>query len=195
MFNSITFIGPFTISQVVNPNAYRLELPESFGIHPTVNISRLKRFVDGSLQFPSREVEEWRPTGEKVRDENGELEFEVERILAQRGGGKRRQFLVKWQGYPLWEATWEREANLENAKQKLAEFHQRVESSDTTGMHLEPEQLSAMLAEPDLSATFKGVESVTVQKKEKHGVEELKQWLAGKGISLLEAMQSLLDEL
>ena len=176
------FIGPFTVSQVVNPNAYRLELPDSFGIHPTVNISRLKKFVDGSHQFPSREVEEWRPTGEKVRDANGELEFEVDRILAQRGVGKKQQFLIKWKGYPLWEATWEKGENLENSKQKLKEFRQRVELAESGGA----EQLTAI---------FKGVESVTVQKNVQHGAEELKQWIASKGISVLEAMQSLLVEL
>jgi hypothetical protein len=106
--------------------------------------------------------------------------------VAQRGVGKKQQFLIKWRGYPLWEATWERVENLENSKQKLKEFHQRVESGEKAGV----EQLTAI---------FKGVESVTVQsghaEKVEHGVERLKQWITANGISVLSALQGLLDEL
>jgi Integrase zinc binding domain/Chromo (CHRromatin Organisation MOdifier) domain len=120
------YIGPFKVERVVNANAYRLELPDSFGIHPTVNITRLKRYVDGAKQFPSREVEEWRPSGEVVLDANGQLEWEVEKVLAQRGRKRSQQYLVKWKGYPLWEATWEKAENLENAAEKVAEFEGRM---------------------------------------------------------------------
>jgi hypothetical protein len=183
------FIGPFKVSQVVNANAYRLELPDKFGIHPVVNISRLKKFVNGAQQFPSREVEEWRPSGEVVRDANGELEFEVDRILAQRGGQKRKQYLVKWKGYPLWEATWEKEDNLENSQQKLREFRQRVESKGAS-------------SEEQLAAVCKGVESVTVPKgyvmedqQPDKEYEELKGWVKSKGFSLLNMVRCYVREL
>ena len=90
---SAEFIGPFTIIGVKERNAYKLELPPKFQMHDVVNISRLKRFVDGTDQFPSREVEEWRPSGEVVRDANGELEWEVERIIARRGGSEKPTIL------------------------------------------------------------------------------------------------------
>jgi len=177
------FIGPFKIVQVVNPNAYRLELPGTFGMHPTVNVSRLRKFVDGSEQFPSREVEEWRPSGVVVRDENGQLEFEVERILAQRGrDGRAKQYLVKWKGYPLWESTWEGEKNLENAQKKLGEFRERIAAGAAAG-------------EERITGIFKDVESVTVQKEINPRLERLKEWIAKEGISVGEAMKGLLEEL
>jgi hypothetical protein len=123
---SAKFIGPFEILEVKNANAYKLKLPEKFQMHAVVNVDRLKKFVDGTDQFPSREVEEWRPSGEVVRDANGELEWEVERIIAQRGSERNRSYLVKWVGYPLYESSWEPKRNLENAQRKVAEFQQRL---------------------------------------------------------------------
>lgn len=141
------YIGPFPIIRVVNDNAYKLQLPVNFKIHPTINVSRLKRFVDGSDQFPDREVEDDEPEGEIIRDANGELEWEVERILAQRGRESKQQYLVKWKGYPLHEATWQVSADLQNATKKLKQFKQRLEKRQ---QH-----------EQELHGVFKGVESVT----------------------------------
>jgi hypothetical protein len=37
----------------------------------------------------------------------GEEEYEVEAILDHRGGKHRRQYLIKWKGYPSSDVTWE----------------------------------------------------------------------------------------
>lgn len=145
------YIGPFRVEAVVNANAYRLELPPRFEMHPTVNITRLKPYVDGQQQFPSREAEVWRPDGEVVLDDNGAKEWEVERVLAQRGTERARQYLVKWKGWPLWESSWEREENLENAQRKLGEFRKRVGEHDAI-------RLNSLDREH-----FREVESVTEQ--------------------------------
>jgi hypothetical protein len=187
------FIGPFVISEVKNRNAYRLELPDKFKIHPVVNISRLKKWNDGSDQFPSREVEEWRPSGEVVRDANGELEWEVERILAEKGGARKKHYLVKWKGYPMWESTWEREENLENAKAEMRKFRQRVVAREKEA----EEQMAAMSAEP-LVGTFKGVESVTVQKAAQHGDDEfnrVQRLVEESGVSVANVMKHLIEAL
>jgi hypothetical protein len=55
-------------------------------------------------------------------EEDGVEVYEVDRILARRGQGARAQFLVEWKGWPSWEATWEKRANLTNAAETLAEF-------------------------------------------------------------------------
>ena len=127
---SAKFIGPFKIQQVINANAYKLELPGKFEMHPTVNVSRLKRFVEGDQRFSDREIEDWRPEGLVVKDDNGAREWEVSKVLAHRGRTGRKQYLVKWKGYPLYEATWEPEANLENAKAKLRQFWKRLEEGE-----------------------------------------------------------------
>ena len=144
------FIGPYTIQKVVNANAYTLELPEQFQMHPTVNVTQLKRYVDGSSQFPSRKVKQTRPKA-VVLDDNGTGVWEVEKILAERGEGKKRQYLVKWTGYPQWEATWEREVDVKGAKLIVEEFKQLKES-------LSEERLSNILI--DEEPVFKDWENV-----------------------------------
>lgn len=36
------WIGPYQVVQVVNPVAYKVELPESYRIHPVFHVSMLK---------------------------------------------------------------------------------------------------------------------------------------------------------
>ena len=151
------FIGPFPVEEVVNANAYRLKMPKDMEIHPVVNISRLKPFVNGEGQFPDREVEDVRPK-EVFVDANGEGEFEVEKILATRGRRGQRQYLVKWTGYPAWESSWEKEGNLANAQQNLKQFEEAIKQQQTE----QREQLMGI---------FKGIESVT----EQHGDKEIEE--------------------
>ena len=116
------FLGPFKVKRVVNNNAYELDLPPQLQIHPVLNISRLKAYRDGHQLFPDRPQPDQRPPPEVVR-EDGAPVYEVESIMAGRGSGARAEYLVKWRGYPHWEATWEPAANLGGARQAVREFH------------------------------------------------------------------------
>jgi len=115
------YIGPFKIKQVMGPNAYMLDLPPSLKIHPVLNISKLKAYREGSDVNPHRPAPHARPPPESVKEDGAEV-YEVEQILARRGSGARTQFLVKWKGYPTWEATWQSRASLAQAKELLEEF-------------------------------------------------------------------------
>ena len=115
------FIGPFAVKRVVNDNAYELALPPSLKIHPTLNVSRLKAYKDGQADFPDRPPPNARPPPVAQTD-NGSPAWEVERILAKRGRGARTRYLVRWVGYPLWEATWEPRSNLDVDDSLLADF-------------------------------------------------------------------------
>jgi hypothetical protein len=119
------FIGPFYVKQVANDNAYVLDLPQQLqSLHSTFNISRFKVYRDGSQLFPDRPVPESRPPPEALSD-NGAPLYEVDKIVAKRGRGVGTRYLVKWVGYPMWEATWEPKENLGGAAEALAEFNQR----------------------------------------------------------------------
>ena len=50
------------------------------------------------------------------------MEYEVENILDKRIMRKKPQYLVKWLGYLLHDATWEPLKNLANADKKVKEF-------------------------------------------------------------------------
>jgi hypothetical protein len=55
-------------------------------------------------------------------DAAGDGQYVVERILAQRKNGRTQQYLIKWQGYPTEESSWEKRSNLKGAPELLAEF-------------------------------------------------------------------------
>jgi hypothetical protein len=107
------FCGPFPVKRVVNANAYELELPQHMHIHAVVNITHLRRYVDGRAAFPTRPAAAGlsRPPPDSI-DDNGAPVYNVERLLAQRRRGRRQQYLVLWQGFPYSEASWEDEGGL-----------------------------------------------------------------------------------
>ena len=118
------FMGPFLVTAVINANAYTLALPPQLeALHPTFNISKLKRYVDGRQKFPDRPVLHARPPPEAECDSNGDFVYEVERVLASKGGADgEREFLVRWRGYPQENNTWEPRSSLKNALGALADF-------------------------------------------------------------------------
>ncbi|MFZ3192018.1 MAG: DDE-type integrase/transposase/recombinase, partial [Moraxellaceae bacterium] len=115
------YIGPFTVKRVVGNNAYELDLPIQLQIHPVINISRLKVYRDGMESFPSRPLPSSRPPPDVVEADGTSL-WDVESILARRGRGSRLQYLVRWKGYPLWEASWEPLRHLTSAAEAITEF-------------------------------------------------------------------------
>ena len=99
------FIGPFEVTAVVNPNAYRLALPPQLqAMHATFNIDKLKPYRE-TTNFSTRPKQLSRPPPVVDADSNGDAEYEVERITAQRYRGNRTQFLVRWKGYRIDEDT------------------------------------------------------------------------------------------
>ena len=70
------FVGPYRVKGIVSSNAIELDLLSSVRIHPIVNVSRICRYRDqvrGQKVMPPLPVEI-----------QGEMEYEVERILSKR---------------------------------------------------------------------------------------------------------------
>ena len=120
------FIGPFTVKGLVNDNAVTLDLPPLLGaLHPTINISRLKLYRDGQSHFPTRPQRHVQPPAVS-RDTNGDAEYAVECIVAQRGSARNKQLLVRWDGYGAEHDEWKpRRELLQSAPKKVAEFDAR----------------------------------------------------------------------
>ena len=117
------FVGPFPIKRIINDNAYELELPKELRIHPTQNVSKLRRWIASPSTFASRPQPVNRPPPEAV-DSAGNAEYEVERILAKRTtgrGGRITEYLIKWLGYPHEDSSWVNKTKL-NCPDLLAEF-------------------------------------------------------------------------
>ena len=93
-----------------------MKLLPTLKIHPVFHVSVLK---------PYQESEEFNckvPPQPIIISESNEIEYEVEQILDKRLFHNKIQYLVKWIGYPLHDATWEPVENLKNAPKKLKEF-------------------------------------------------------------------------
>ena len=110
--NDLLRVNPDTIESI--PNDRRadtrlkvLEDKEEEGIGSRVSL-RAQR-TGGA---PQKKVD-LRPRRKTVRKrKNDEPVYVIERFLKAKGGGKNRQFLVRWKGYSDDEATWERESKL-----------------------------------------------------------------------------------
>jgi len=113
------YIGPFPITQVINPNAMKLKLPDSLKVHDVFHVSLLSPYrSDGKRQPP--------PLPELV---DNELYYEVDSIDKHRdrkvGRRNRREYLVKWKGQDLSHCTWEPAANLALCSESIQAYWAR----------------------------------------------------------------------
>ena len=106
-------IGPFEVMERINPNEYRLRLPDSYPMHPVINIEHLKKYKQSPSDFAERTM--LPSTREFLASE----EYEVEAILGHKLTGKkrgnRRMFRVRWAGYGPESDSWVSEADLCNS--------------------------------------------------------------------------------
>ena len=69
--------GPFKIIQKLSAVSYGLQMPESYGIHPMLNIAHLEKYQPSPAEFGNQ------PTKSLNRaDFDKLLEYEVEMIIA-----------------------------------------------------------------------------------------------------------------
>jgi hypothetical protein len=106
----------YRVLQVVGPNAVKLNTPGR--VHPVFNVNLLR--LASSDPLPSQLQDDNEPEAIEVE---GEAEYVVEGILEERGRGNRKQYLVKWEGYP--DPTWEPASNLEDTE-ALDEWEKRM---------------------------------------------------------------------
>lgn len=127
------WIGPFRVSQIINPVAVKLDLPRAFRMHRTFHVSQLKHYA-ASVTFPNRR--DFRPPPVQPATDTDEPIFEVEAIVGHRKIERGRaagtiQYLVKWKGYPMYEATWEPIRNLGNALEAMRDYKATQQFSDS----------------------------------------------------------------
>src|SRR5712671_2908056 len=111
--------GPFRVSEVISPVAYRLALPLSWGIHNVFHASLLLPYRETATHGPNFT----RPPPDLIE---GEEEYEVETIINHRRHGRRHQlqYLIKWKGYPSSDNTWEAAQDV-HADDLVKEYHRR----------------------------------------------------------------------
>ena len=106
-------IGPCRVLKKFGTNAYEIELPDGIGISLIFNVSYLYPYKAEEAGTNDNQSEvQWRkqmPVVEKLQ---------MESILDKRIGKKTRrreyfEYLVKWKGHPVEDASWENEAKIQ----------------------------------------------------------------------------------
>ena len=121
--------GPFPILKQLLTLNYKLKLPPSWRLHPVFHISKLRPAIIDETLHPDPVDDSLRPPPEIIDDEE---EYDVEKILAHTGKGRRRRFLIKWKGYPPEEATWEPRTNLKRARDTVILYEQSIVDTPPT---------------------------------------------------------------
>ena len=108
------FAGPFTIVEAVGKQAYRLRLPKTYGrIHPVFHVSLLEPYKPRDGEEPPK------PQPVVV---DGADEWYVEALLNRREWRGKTQYLVKWEGWPAYENSWQSIEDLSNAREAIEEY-------------------------------------------------------------------------
>ena len=114
------WIGPFEITQRINPKVFRLRMSDKYPGFPVFNIEHLKKYEESGPEWGERTR---MPESRRSRIESEE--FEVEAIVGHRRKRNALQFLVRWSGYGPQFDTWEPSKGLKNASIVLNEYKRR----------------------------------------------------------------------
>ena len=98
--------------------AYKLKIPDHWRIHPVFHASMMNKYTEMEEHGPNF----LKPPPEVLNDKE---HYEVEAILDSRKQGRGTKYLIKWEGYPESDNTWEPYALLKGtAEEALREFHE-----------------------------------------------------------------------
>jgi hypothetical protein len=111
---SVRRYGPFEVLEKISPVAYRIKLPISMKIRNVFHVD---------LLIPYHETDAYGPAYSQPPPEliDGQEEYEIEAIIADRVRRRRTQYLIKWLGYPESENSWVDAKDL-HAPEILAEY-------------------------------------------------------------------------
>ena len=110
--------GPFPIQQVLSPISYQLTLPEQWKIHDVFHVDLLTPYRETEFHGPNYA----QPPPDLVGEEE---QYKVEQVLDEHNHGhwKKKQYLVKWKGYPDSDNQWLDAKDMDNTQELIAEFH------------------------------------------------------------------------
>jgi len=114
------FFGPFTLLKQRSPVSFQVELPPTMRIHDVFHVDRFRPFTPSPEYLGRRSPP---PPDPEVID--GEVEYEVESILAHKMRRRTMHFLIKWVGYDAAkDSTWEPINKLDHCQDILRKYCQ-----------------------------------------------------------------------
>lgn len=115
------FVGPFKVTGVVNPVAYKLDLPPTMKIHNVFHVSVLQPWRTDQ-EFPSHRAGPARPPPVDESGDQWEVDYLLDKRTRRFGRGARVEYLVRWTGYGPEDDTWEPLSNLSGAQEAIAAY-------------------------------------------------------------------------
>ena len=107
--------GPYEILEQVG-HSFKLKLPESMKIHPVFHAEKLRK--DAGDPLPGQANPETLP----LELENGELEYEVQKVLAVKLIRGKLKYKIEWKGWDP-DPEWYPASALNNSPLALRDFH------------------------------------------------------------------------
>jgi hypothetical protein len=109
-------IGLCKILRKFEVNPYEIELPDDVGISPIFNVANLYPYITNEAEN-HKEIK-W------VKQMSIAKNPQMEKIIDQRVGNKTRrktyfEYLVKWKGHSIEDASWEREEDIQKHGQSV----------------------------------------------------------------------------
>jgi hypothetical protein len=110
--------GPYEIIEQPGPVTFKLKLPRGMRVHPVFHASKF-------VPYHEDEIGDRQPPKPAPIEVEGHNEWEVEKILNSKVERGRIKYFVKWKGFDESDNSWEPVANVKNAKELIAEYHQQ----------------------------------------------------------------------
>ena len=120
--------GPFTITEVLSPVTYKLQLPQSWKIHNMFHASLLSPYHKNEIHrrnFPSLPLDLI----------NNKEHYKIEKIICHKGTPSQWQYLIRWKGYSTEEDSWLPEKELSAAKELLQEYKNSLCPPQSSASH------------------------------------------------------------
>ncbi|KAF7342678.1 Integrase catalytic domain-containing protein [Mycena sanguinolenta] len=115
-------IGPFEVLEKINPVVYRLRLPDTYPMHPVVNLEHLRKYHTSKPEFGERT--KLPETHDYIASQEYVVEAIIGHMIKPRKNGNQRFFRVRWEGYGPADDTWVSERDLRNAPALKREYLQ-----------------------------------------------------------------------
>ena len=106
--------GPYAIIKKLSPVTYRVKLPPLLHMHNVFHVDLLTPYYETDVHGANYS----QPPPELI---HGQEEYEVEEIIKDCYYRRKKQYLVKWLGYPVSENSWVDAKDLHSPK-LLAEY-------------------------------------------------------------------------
>jgi hypothetical protein len=107
--------GPYTVSKVINTNAYKQDLPYTIRKYNVFHVSLLDHYTP---PIAGQRASQPQPT---VVDDSDE--WDVGEILDAKQRYQKLHYLVQWADYSYVRTSWEPAENHRNAQELFDEFH------------------------------------------------------------------------